>query len=168
MDSTYLLIKMQYENSRGDSTGLFQTVLAVAEEIGLEAALGYLEQCVTEKRLAWIDANLAALPRSGSAVQDGYHIFFERYLGASAPQHGEIVEASPQRMVMHWWNECPTLNACVRLGLDTRQVCRAAYHRPVNALLQRIDPRLRFSRSYDIIRPHAYYCEEMIWLAETV
>ncbi len=166
MDSYHLLIKTQYENSRGDSTGLFQTILAIAEEIGLDVALGYLEQCVTEKRLAWIEAHLDTLERSGYAVQDGYHIFFERYLGVSVPKDGEIMEATPQCLRVRWWNDCPTLKACTKLGLDTRVVCRAAYHRPVEALLQRIHPRLRFERNYDAIRPNVPYCEEMILLDE--
>ena len=81
----YQLIKAQYENSRGDSTALFQAVLVVAEEVGLEAALGVLEQCVTEKRVAWIDDQFGSFPRSGFPVQDGFNIFFERYLGLSIP-----------------------------------------------------------------------------------
>lgn len=164
MNNFQMLIKTQYENSRGDSTGLFQTILALAKDIGLQTALGYLEQCVTEKRLAWIDAHLGSLPRSDNTVQDAYHIFFERYLGVKVPQDGEIVEASPGRLVMRWWNECPTLNACTRLGLDTRLVCRASYQRPAEALLQRIDPHLHFARNYDAIRPYMPYCEETILL----
>jgi hypothetical protein len=97
-------------------------------------------------------------------VQDGYNAFFERYLGLSIPRDGEVVEATPARLVVRWWNECPTLNACHRLGLDTRTVCRKAYHQPAEALLQRIDPRLRFERNYEAIRPYTPYCEEIIRL----
>ena len=166
MDTYSLLIKQQYENSAGDSTALFQTILAIAEEIGLEAALGYLQQAVSEKRLSWIEHHLSALPRSGYVLQDGFQAFFERYLGLSIPRDGEIVEATPTRIVLRWWNECPTLNACSKLGLDTRTVCRQAYHQPVNDMLQRIDPRLRFERNYESIRPYMPYCEEVIYLEE--
>lgn len=166
MENIYQRIKKQYENSRGDSTTLFQTVVAAAEEIGIEAVLGVLEQCVTEKRLAWIDNQLASLPLRGYPLQDGFNIFFERYLGLSMPRDGELVEASAERVVVRWWNQCPTLDACSKLGLDTRQVCRCAYQKPVEKLLKRIDPRLRFDRNYEAIRPYAPYCEEIIRLED--
>ena len=64
-------------------------------------------------------------------------------------------------------NFCPTLEACRRLGLDTRVVCRAATEGAVQALIARLDPRLRFSRNYETgIRPHADYCEEQITLLD--
>jgi hypothetical protein len=65
---------------------------------------------------------------------------------------------------MRWWNPCPTLEACVRLGLDTRTVCRQAYHQPVQVMLSRLDPRLRFERNYEALRPYVSYCEERIVL----
>lgn len=164
MDSVYDLIRTQYENSRDDSTALFQTIVRAAEEIGMEAALGVLERCVTEKRLAWIDSQFASLPLSGYPVQDGFSVFFERYLGLAAPRDGELVEASPERVIVRWWNPCPTLDACIKLGMDTRQVCRCAYQQPVEEMLKRIDSRLRFDRNYEAIRPHAPYCEEIIYL----
>jgi hypothetical protein len=59
------------------------------------------------------------------------------------------------------------LEACVRLGLDTRQVCREGTEESVQHLIVRLDPRLRFSRNYvDGIRPYAPYCEERIELVE--
>jgi hypothetical protein len=164
VDGIYRLIKTQYENSGGDSIPLFQTIIEAAEEVGMKEALTVLEDCVMEKRLAWIDRQLGELPLSGYPVQDGFNVFFERYLGLSVPRDGEIVEASPKRIVVRWWNPCPTLDACVKLGLDTRQVCRCAYQQPVEALLRCVDPRLRFERNYEAIRPYALYCEEIISL----
>ena len=38
------------------------TVLSVADDLGLGRALAYLEQCVIEKRLAWLDEELADRP----------------------------------------------------------------------------------------------------------
>ena len=52
------------------------------------------------------------------------------------------------------------------LGLDTRQVCRKAYHLPVQKFLSRVHPRLRFERNYEVLRPYAPYCEEIIILEE--
>ena len=84
-------IKDEYRNGR-DATRLFQTVLSVADDIGLDAALEILEQCVIVKRLAWLDGHLATLERSGNPLIDGYRIFYEEYLGISTEEDGEVVE----------------------------------------------------------------------------
>jgi hypothetical protein len=168
MDTYFSLIKAQYLNSSGDATPLFHTILSVSREIGLDRALAYLEGCVTEKRLAWLKANLGRLDQAGNPVLAGYRLFYETYLGISAPMDGEIVEQDERRMLMRWWNPCPTLAACQELGLDTRQICRKAYHQPVQAFLRRVDPRLRFDRNYTALRPYKPYCEEIIMLEEEV
>lgn len=163
----YDFIKQRYENKGDDFAGAFRAILATADEIGLDQTLAYLEQCVTEKRLAWTDANLdALLSAPAHPVRDAYHIFYEVYLGVSAPQDGEIVSESDTEMVTRWWNACPLLEACKELGLDTRDVCKKAYHKPVQALMARIDPRLKFERNYEFLRPHTPYCEEIISLTE--
>ena len=164
MNNHYQRIKAHYQNSKGDSTGLFQTVLSVAEETGLETALAYLEQCVIEKRLRWLEGNLENLPRTDDPVYDGYRLFYELYLNVSVPEDGEIIEKTERRIVTRWWNHCPTLEICEKLGLDTREICKRAYHQPVQEFLGRIDSRLRFERNYDRLRPTTAYCEEIIVL----
>jgi hypothetical protein len=165
-ERAYERIRRAYRQRGRDATPLFRTVLAVADETGLGAALSCLEQCVAEKRIAWIDAHLGHLERTGDPLCDGYHLFYEIYLGLSVPADGEIVAWDERRMVTHWWNRCPTLEACQALGLDTRVICRLAYHGPVQAFLSRIEPRLRFDRNYDALRPHTPYCEEILFLVE--
>jgi hypothetical protein len=163
----FQLIKEEYEKTKsGDSTQLLRTLLSVADEIGLDQALAYLEACVIEKRLAWLDGNLERLDRTGDPVLDGYRLFFEIYLGLSTPEDGEIVEQTGGRIVARWWNRCSTLDACQALGLDTRQICKKAYHRPVQEFLSRVHPRLRFERNYEALRPYAPYCEEVITLED--
>jgi len=166
MDDRYLQqVKAQYEREGADSSDLFRTILSIAEESSLDVALAYLERCVTDKRSAWLEQNLPGLERSHDPINDAFTAFYEGYLGISPPDDGEIVERTPARLVMRWWNPCPTLDACQKFGLDTREVCRKAYHRPVQVFLSRIDSRLRFDRNYDALRPHTPYCEEMITLA---
>ena len=159
-------IKNQYENSRGDSTQLFKTILSVAEETGLEDALEYLEECIIEKRAAWLERNEKFIEKTGNPLLDGYKTFYERYLGLSIPKDGEIIEVSDRRIAMRWWNKCPTLEACLALGLDTRVICKRVYHRPVQIMLSRIDARLRFERNYEALRPYTSYCKESIELEE--
>jgi hypothetical protein len=166
MPDYYQRIKVQYKNLRGDSTELFNEILLASSEIGIDKALAYLEQCVIEKRSAWLEANFNEAPEENDPVTAGYKWFYEKYLGASVPKDGEIVERTEKRLVMRWWNPCPTLEACKKLGLDTREVCKKAYQRPVQEFLERIHPKLRFDRNYERIRPYAAYCEEIILLEE--
>jgi hypothetical protein len=66
VEEHYRLIKEAYENpTGGDSVQLLQTVLSVAERVGLDNALAYLEGCVVEKRLSWLENNLEGLERTG-------------------------------------------------------------------------------------------------------
>jgi hypothetical protein len=158
------LVKRQYESSRGDSTLLFQTILTLAEEVNLDEVLECLQDCVIEKRLSWLDKNFKVLEKTGNSLIDGYRMFYESYLGLSIPRDGEIIEASDRQLVTRWRNTCPTLEACKKLGLDTREICKKVYHKPVQVLLSKIDPRLRFERNYKALRPYAPYCEEIIAL----
>jgi hypothetical protein len=59
-------------------------------------------------------------------------------------------------------NRCPLLEACAALGLDTRAICRPVNEQATQAFFSRLDPRLRFGRSYVEIRPHAACCREWI------
>jgi hypothetical protein len=155
-----------YLHTRGDSKELFRTILSVASETGLDAALECLESCISEKRAAWLEKFGNSTGRTGYALRDGYKLFYEQYLGLSIPRDGEIIEANERRIVMRWWNPCPTLEACQVLGLDTREICKKAYQLPVQNFLTKINPRLTFKRNYEAIRPYAGYCEESIELGD--
>ena len=111
-----------------------------------------------------MDRNLKAIEKTGNPLIDGYKLFYESYLGLSIPQDGEIIEKTNRRLVTRWWNRRPTLEACQKLGLDIREICKKVYHKPVQVLLSKIDPRLRFKRNYQALRPYAPYCEEIIGL----
>jgi len=159
-------IKFSYENSCGDSTGLFREILHISDEIGLDEALSILERCVIDKRLAWAQAHLGEMNKTDNPVLNGYRWFYEKYLCLSIPEDGEIVEYSDEIIVSRWWNPCPTLEACRKFGLDTRLVCKKAYHQPVQEFLMQLHPGLRFDRNYECIRPHTAYCEEIISLSD--
>ena len=159
-------IKQQYKNLKGDSTELFREIAAAADAIGMDEALDCLEQCVIEKRLAWLQANIGEVIDENDPLLEGYQWFYKKYLGVSIPEDGEIVEHTGKRIIMRWWNPCPTLEACKKLGLDTREVCKKAYQRPVQEFLQHIHPKLHFDRNYENIRPYADYCEEIIVLED--
>lgn len=159
-------IQNKYANSRQDSTELFESLLSIAGETGLETALAGLEECVFERRRKWLENHPELLSRGADPVMQAYRMFYEHYLGLSLPRDGEVAESGVNKFTVRWRNHCPTLEACKRFGLDTRVVCRVAYERPVQMMLEKIDPRLRFVRNYDAIRPYVDTCEESIELVE--
>ena len=124
-----------------------------------------IHEALLERRLAWWDAH-PDLKLSGPLPRQAYELVILDYLGL-APEEAPVVREDERRIVWRSFNFCPTLEACRRLGLDTRVVCRAATERSVEALIRRLDDRLRFGRNYASgLRPNAAYCEEAIWLAE--
>ncbi len=128
---------------------------------------GPVEQRRNERRLAWLTAH-GHLPRKGDALpvtpvspRQAFELFFYDYMGRT-PEQLQVVEEGEDRIVWLSANPCPTLDACRILGLDTREVCRAVSERPVQTFLSRLDPRLRFVRDYEAIRPHGPHCRETI------
>jgi tRNA(Arg) A34 adenosine deaminase TadA/catechol 2,3-dioxygenase-like lactoylglutathione lyase family enzyme len=128
---------------------------------------GDLERRRSEKRLAWLGARGCParvdtpLPVTPVSPREAFELLFFEYMRL-APERMPVVEESPDHIVWLSEDDCPTLEACRRLGLDTRQICRAVSERPVQTFLSRLDPRLRFVRDYDEIRPYAGHCREQI------
>lgn len=139
------------------------------EIMKLEACRGdysLLHEGAIAKRLAWWDAHHEGLRLTGSLPRQAYTLVFLLYMGLR-PEEVPVVHEDERRIVWRSANFCPTLEACLRLGLDTRVVCREATEQSVEALIRRLDEQLRFGRNYDTgLRPYAPYCEEMIWIAE--
>jgi hypothetical protein len=158
-EELYEIVRRLYE--KGDAAEMFRTMRRMAH-VAFGDFLECLEQCVIQKRLLWLEQNAGSVERTGNPLADGFLLFYETYLGLSIPGEGEIVSADDRRLVTRWWNRCPTLDACLETGLDTREVCRKAYEKPVQAFLSWVDPRLRFRRNYDALRPRTPYCEEII------
>lgn len=125
-----------------------------------------IEAASLEKRLAWLKAH-GGVPNPAQPVtprQAFERLFFE-YMGL-APTDLAVVEESAEKIVWRSANPCPTLDACIQLGLDTRIVCRTAVERSTQAFVASLNPRLRFGRSYTEIRPHAPFCLEWIVVVE--
>jgi hypothetical protein len=119
-----------------------------------------IESEVVEKRKLWVREHGAAGARAVSP-REAYELFLLEYLGLSEKQVPVVLE-NEREIVWHSYNACPTLEACARLGLDTRTVCRRIYEKPSQAFLSHLDPHLRFWRSYEEIRPYYPYCKEGI------
>jgi len=126
-----------------------------------------VEKRVTSKRLEWLGQQELGrpsgwpLPIDPILPQRAFDLLFFEYMGL-APEDLPVVEVSESRVTWLSRNPCPTLEACSRLGLDTRTVCRSIYEKPAQIFLSQLDPRLRFVRDYSVIRPHAPHCRESI------
>jgi len=118
---------------------------------------------LTEKRNSWYAKNRGDLALEGSEVRKAYTMFLLEYLKID-PREAPIVYEDETRIVWRSINWCPVVEACERGGFDTREVCKYGWETSVQAMIEKINPKLRFSRNYDRIRPHTDYCEEEIEL----
>lgn len=121
-----------------------------------------LERRAAQKRVAWCRENLSRLViGAGATPRSAFETVFFKYMGL-AEDELPIAFESEDEIVWRSANPCPTLEACNRLGLDTRTVCRAVYEKSTQAMISVLNPRLRFLRDYSAIRPHAEVCVESI------
>ena len=146
-----------------DSERKIQDIMAKLSRVKSNADYGQICERLTQKRLRWYEENKEKLVLEGSDVRRAYTLFLLRYMGLRQ-EEVPIVYEDERKIVWRSRNFCPVLEACIRLGLDTRDVCRQSQEEPVQELISKISPRLRFSRNYDKIRPYSEYCEEVIEL----
>ena len=121
-----------------------------------------IEEAVTCKRLAWLKHNSQRYCfQDRITPRQVFQILFFDYMGLSA-EDLPVVKETKDEIVWHSLNHCSTLEACLAVGLDTRQVCREIYERSTQAFIAWFDPQLHFMRSYTEIRPYTPYCKEWI------
>jgi tRNA(adenine34) deaminase len=120
-----------------------------------------LSEILTINRLKWFSRQSIQIT-TDNCLDLAYRLFLEK-LGIN-PDDALIVQREKDRLVIHSINFCPTLEACKILDLDTRVICKNLSEGPTQELLKQLNPKLRFKRNYDKIRPYAPYCEEMIIL----
>ena len=127
--------------------------------------LAEIEREVAAKRTAWFAKHLSvsAFRRLGGLIAPrvAFEALFFDYMELSEADLPVLTESDTE-IVWASRNPCPTLEACRRLGLDTRVVCRGAYEKSAQAFVSLFDPQLRFLRDYEEIRPHAEHCRERI------
>jgi len=88
-----------------------------------------------EKRLKWIKQNRHKLKIiKGSDVEKAYKLFYLEYLNVKEKEI-EIVEKSEKRIVLRSYNFCPVLEACKKLNLDTRIICKKNYMKNLHRFL---------------------------------
>jgi hypothetical protein len=134
--------------------------ITAAEKAGSYARI---REELLQKRLGWYEQNKDRLDLKGSDVRKAYALVLFEYMHID-PKEVPVTYEDERKITWVSHNFCPILEACNRLGLDTRKVCKVGWEESVQALIEKINPKLRFSRNYNALRPHGDYCEETIML----
>ena len=116
-------------------------------------------KAIGERRIKWLYENFPK-PDGEDSLFAGYSILLKKL--KISEKDAPIVDRNEKALVFHSMNYCPTLEACKILGYDTRIVCRHLTERATDALVKAVDPRLKFTRNYEKMRPYYEYCEEAI------
>jgi hypothetical protein len=126
-----------------------------------------LAEIITSRRVKWIQEHLDEMIAKYddlSPEEQAYRIVFFDHMRIN-PEHSRMVRVSPRRIRIESYNFCPYLEACLRLGLDTRHVCHHIGEPSIQRMIMAINRNLVFSRNYAHLRPHnGPYCEEYIEL----
>jgi tRNA(adenine34) deaminase len=145
-------------------SGFEERVAAQARRL-MTKPLRHIEAEVAAKRQRWFEQHHTARAqgprRQRPAPRAAFEALFFEYLELRA-EDLPIVHEDDRQIVWLSRNDCPTLEACQQLGLDTRIVCRQAYEKSTQVFVSCIDPELRFLRDYHEIRPYAPHCRERI------
>lgn len=118
-----------------------------------------------QKRLVWYETNKDNLNLVGYLPKQAYTMVLLRAMNIQ-PEEVPVIYEDEKKIIWHSFNPCPVLEACKRLNLDTRIVCKEGHEKPVQALISRLHPKLRFTRNYHKLRPYKDYCEEIIELID--
>jgi len=137
--------------------GRWVSLLRDADEKRLIA----IRDALSIRRLQWVEENKEILSSlQGDPLEKAYRIIL--YKIGIEEHEAPVAFRDETRLVFHSKNSCPTLTACMALGLDTRRICRIVLEIPTDLLVKRVDENLAFGRNYDLIRPESPYCEEII------
>ena len=138
-----------------------------SKEVGLENSLKEWGEQIKKRRLEWFKQHKNNLKLKGTEVRKGFQLVLFEYMGIK-PEEVPIIEETEKKITWRSYDFCPYFEATKNLGMDIRLVCKQATEMPVQALLDMINPKLRFSRNYGKIRPYTEYCEETIELIDKV
>lgn len=118
-----------------------------------------------QKRLNWWEANKDRFKLADSLPKQAFMMVLFDYMGIGL-RDIHVVYEDERKITWRSFNFCPILEACKRLGLDTRIICKETNEESVQDFIFCLSPKLRFSRSYEKIRPYAEYCEETFELVD--
>jgi hypothetical protein len=130
-----------------------------------EIVLREIEQNLIDRRIDWFKQNYEEVEKlHGDILEKAYQLLLLK-IGIDTSD-APVVEKTGRCIVFHSVNYCPSLQACVELGLDTRVICKAVFEKPADTLVKQLHPNLQFGRNYACIRPYSTYCEEKIFWSD--
>ncbi len=121
-----------------------------------------INESMCQKRLKWLDEKMDSINET-SLLKKVYTLLLIKKMEID-PSEVPIIYEDDKRITWRSYNWCPVLEACKELNLDTREICRKGWEESVNKFIKKINPKLRFSRKYETLRPHGKFCEETIEL----
>lgn len=117
---------------------------------------------ITQRRMTWLNHTLHdKQDYQRFTPRDVFELLFFENMKLKREEL-PVISESYKEIVWLSYNRCSLLEACTKLGWDTRNVCRAVNEKATQAFLSRVNPQLRFHRSYEEIRPYSDYCKEKI------
>jgi len=121
-----------------------------------------LTDLITQRRVEWIQGHLdemLAKYKTLNPEEQAYRIVFFDHMKIN-PAHSKMTRISQRKIRVDSYNFCPYLEACLRLDLDTKFICKEAGEQSIQTMIEVINPNLKFGRNYANLRPHNSFCEE--------
>jgi hypothetical protein len=126
-----------------------------------------LADLITQRRVGWIRGHLDEMLVKYDGLnseEQAYRIVFFDHMRIN-PEHSKMMRVSPIKIKIESYNFCPYLEACQKLDLETRTICKDIGEPSIQRMIEIVNPNLRFSRDYTNIRPYnGVFCEEYIEL----
>lgn len=136
-----------------------RTQQKIDEIRGCKGDYSRIHERLSKKRLAWWKEKKEKLHLAGSLPRQAYQMVLLEYMKLK-PEEVPVVYEDEKKITWRSSNFCPTLEACKKLGIDTRIVCKEGFEESVQELANCLSSKLKFSRNYESLRPHGQYCEE--------
>jgi hypothetical protein len=129
--------------------------------------LSTIERERIDRKEKWFDSNpeIAARRKNESFMEWIRRVYLIENLEISVSDM-DTLQITETILETSYHNKCPILAACEFLGLDTRIICKCAFHVPHLRLLKKLDSRLQYSRDYQNLRPHQPNCVDRVVLSD--
>jgi hypothetical protein len=121
-----------------------------------------LAELIMQRRITWFEENKDAILSKYADLSDeekAYRTIFFDHMKID-PEHSKMKKVGSTKIKIESYNFCPYLEACKQLGLDTKFVCKEICEQSIQKVSEMINPKIKFSRNYQKIRPYNYFCEE--------
>lgn len=125
-----------------------------------------LAEIITRRRVSWIKDNLENMLnkyKGLSPEETAYKIIFFEHMKID-PNYSKMKRIFSNKIQINSYNFCPYLEACKKLNMEIKFVCKEIGEHSIQEMIKFINPNLRFGRNYNHLRPNADFCEEYIEL----